>query len=483
MAKRLTNNKSEPSARADRISPIHVLTIGVSRQLPSSGFLALAQCENAAVAIRDCFTDYSQLFADQTNIRSLTTKDSTVSRGAIFASIRELASATTSQDRLLLFFSGNGHRIDEELYLVPEDAYDSTDPSCLVDLDQLLKQLSKSQACQKIVMLDCCWSEPANSQEFWNNLARQTKDLIVLASGSDSQSAPATSPDSKLSQFTYHLKAALTGNVEALDAHLLTLESLYHFISARFNRGPRSRHQVPAPILASSITGPILIGDFTPTLQQSSLALNQSPIRAMDFSDSETLHVKTVLTSIRRSTYSAEYIADKVNDQLADYFEEDLGTTVARLKNGFDFPDDDIFVEGAGIRFPGGRYWLHFEAENGKSGLLMRHASFSDTWFAVPGSIAGILEALNLRPTEMKFEMTNVIDLKGVIPGIRAAGWTLTSQLDRKAEFSNKAFQLTIELDTVTFRGFLPAELLGKDETKQSKLASGVLMLVGKGRQ
>jgi hypothetical protein len=39
---------------------------------------------------------------------------------------------------------------------------------------------------------------------------------------------------------------------------------------------------------------------------------------------------------------------------------------------------------------------------------------------------------------------------------------------------------VVIESDTITFRGFLASELFGKTESKQSKLAGSVLMLLGK---
>src|SRR4051812_38122114 len=51
-------------------------------------------------------------------------------------------------------------------------------------------------------------------------------------------------------------------------------------------------------------------------------------------------------------------------------------------------------------------------------------------------------------------------NLKGVVPGIKAAGWTLTSQLEHKAEFSQGAFRLAIGGDTLTLRGSCPLSCL-----------------------
>jgi Caspase domain len=478
-----------PIVRADRIGLAHVLSIGVSRQLPSSGFVQLSQCENDALAIRDCFSDYRQLFADKSHIKPLTTKGDSVSRGAIIAAVRHISTAAGPRNRLLFFFSGHGHRINDKLYLVPEDAYDAKDPACLVEFDQLLALLDNSQAFQKIVILDCCWSGPAISfekgfepaqisQKFLNEYLCRTKGVVVLSSSSDSQTSTAKSPDPRYSLFTYHLKAALSGATEALDGNYLTLHGLYEYVSVRVRRESKSHHKTQDPVLESKSTGVILLGDFTPTLIQSPLALNQSPVTSVNFLDSETLRTKDVLTAIRNWTYSAEYLAGKVNDNLADHFEEELGRAVARLKNTFDFPDDDVYADGAGIRFPGGHYWLEYVADDKRSGLLMRHVTFSETWFSDPREIADVLNELELHPTELKLELSKEIDLKSVVPGIKAAGWKLTSDLAHKAEFSQGTFRLAIENDAITFRGFLPSELFGDAESKQSQLAGGILMLL-----
>ncbi|MEO6812228.1 MAG: hypothetical protein ABI353_24230, partial [Isosphaeraceae bacterium] len=307
----------------------------------------------------------------------------------------------------------------------------------------------------------------------------RTKSVAFLSSSSDSQTSTARSSDLRYSLFTYHLKAALSGAVEALDGEFLTLHSLFQYVSVRVKRESKANHKIQAPVLQSKSPGVILLGDFTPRLTQSPLALNQSPVQSVNFSDSEGLRVKDVLTAIRKSTYSAEYLEGRVNDQLAEHFEEDLGRAVARLKNTFDFPEDDVYVDGAAIRFPGGRYWLEYVADDNRSGQLIRRVTFSETWFADAGEIADVLTTLELRPTKMQFEVKNPINLKAVVPGIKAAGWTLKSQLEHKVEFSQGAFQIAIEGDTLTFRGFVPSELFGHVDSKQSTLARCVLMLLG----
>ena len=102
-------------------------------------------------------------------------------------------------------------------------------------------------------------------------------------------------------------------------------------------------------------------------------------------------------------------------------------------------PEDDVAVEEAGIRLPGGRSGWNLKADDAKAGVLTRHRSFSEAWFSDPARIAAVLKALELTPAEMRCEMTSAIDLlKGVVSGLKAAGWTLTSQLPRELSNSPK---------------------------------------------
>jgi hypothetical protein len=285
MADLMKHGPAAPIVRADSIGQIHVLTIGVSRQSASSNFSVLTQCENDAIAIRDCFLDYPQLFADTNKVMALTTMSTSVSRGAVIGAVRELATEAGPRNRILVFFSGHGHRINDKLYLVPEDAYDASDPSCMVEVEQLLGLLENSQATQKILILDCCWSGPAISfekgfepaeisQNFLNDYLSRTQGVVVLSSSSDSQTSTTKSPDPRYSLFTYHLKAALSGTLEALDNKFLTLHGLFQYVSVRVKRESKANHKTQDPVLESKSSGVILLGDFTPRLTQSPLALN-----------------------------------------------------------------------------------------------------------------------------------------------------------------------------------------------------------------
>src|SRR4051812_1743435 len=78
---------------------LHLLAVGVSKQTTSSGFRNIQQCENDAVAVRNCFQDVFQLNADPSKLRQLVSKVNPVSKGAIVHELRELASGAGPNDR------------------------------------------------------------------------------------------------------------------------------------------------------------------------------------------------------------------------------------------------------------------------------------------------------------------------------------------------------------------------------------------------
>src|ERR1044072_4857923 len=139
----------------------HVLAIGINDYDPSSGFHALKVCVNDAISVRDRFLDIEQLNAEKSHCHALTSKSARhPSRGEILKSIRLFADGADAADRLVLYFSGHGHRIGEEFYLVPQDAFASDDPTSLVSLQDVLNILNASAAKQKLLIIAACLSGP-----------------------------------------------------------------------------------------------------------------------------------------------------------------------------------------------------------------------------------------------------------------------------------------------------------------------------------
>jgi uncharacterized caspase-like protein len=55
--------------------------------------------------------------------------------------LRALAISASSEDRILLFFSGHGVRLNQELYLVPQDVAAPDDVGTLLSFADVEKEL------------------------------------------------------------------------------------------------------------------------------------------------------------------------------------------------------------------------------------------------------------------------------------------------------------------------------------------------------
>ncbi len=352
-----------PGPLAKSLGDLHVLCVGVSKQLPASGFRSLPQCEHDALAVRDAFADVFQLGAQARNVSQLTSKAATVAKGSIIDALRQLATAASDSDRILFFFSGHGQRLGDKLYLVPEDAWDSDDPEALIEFDRVLEILNGSKARQKFIVLDACWSGPdvthikkfvpsSLSKKFLEDYLSRTTGFFILTSSSDSQTSTTQSPNPKLSLFTHHFVAALRGHPDALDDRFLTLQKLFEYVSVNVQRDSKSYHKLQEPVLRMSASGSPVLGDFRPIINPA--GLGEYPIDTIYCVEIEDLRVTDVLRNIKKWTYSMEYLAAKVNTQLGDHYEERFGRLAARLRNEVEISSSDIRArvkQGKSIRF------------------------------------------------------------------------------------------------------------------------------------
>jgi hypothetical protein len=153
-----TREQAHPKTVAEALGKTHVLAIGISNYSTSSNFSGLRQCTFDAQAIAACFRDRIEL-GSQNNVHELASRSSS-SRGRIMEAVRNLAAQATEDDRVIIFFSGHGQRLNEKLYAVPEDAWCDDDPGALICMEDLFEIISNSEARIKIVILDACFTGP-----------------------------------------------------------------------------------------------------------------------------------------------------------------------------------------------------------------------------------------------------------------------------------------------------------------------------------
>jgi uncharacterized caspase-like protein len=244
--------------------PIVSLSVGVSEYSSLSGFKNLKACSNDAEQVRNALLDVPQLAADKNRTALLNMKtNEKPTKNTIIGHLKHLSKLATSDDRLLFFHSGHAVRIENELYLVPSDAYASDEKDVLISLALIKEIVSSAEAKQKIIILDACFSGPNTgefktlpldiSNSFVKKYVKGTSGVALLSSSSDDEMSTAQSPDKGVSLFTYFFLQALHGVPEALDANLqLTLFSLMSFVSPRVDALARSYQHRQRPSLDTS---------------------------------------------------------------------------------------------------------------------------------------------------------------------------------------------------------------------------------------
>jgi hypothetical protein len=473
---------------------VHVFSVGISEYGAGSGFAKLQVCDNDALSVANSFHDVTELNADKSHIKILTSKKQVVSKGAIIKGVHELACGANESDRILFFFSGHGQRLGaeaDEFYLVPQDVFLPDDSDTLVSFNRVFELMKQSSAKQKIVIIDACFSGPCDLKKPLTALSPKqlasylgkTEGIAVLASSSSEQASWAKSPSKNLSLFTWALVTALRGNAEALQDRFLTVNSLFDFVCQAVAKESKSygTPQLPVRKLLEQ-GGSIVLGDFnTPLVVRSELDLDSAPLTGIDFTEYDRTRVDDILQSIKSYHYSVEYLERRVNDNLGGHLEDKLGSLACGVADELGFDLSEVNVEGAGIGFPGGTYSIEYEAKNGdkRAGWLVHTVSLDTSWFDTAPLIPTLLRALEMRPKEFKLGLTNVIDPHKLVAGLRARGWQISSKLDSKIEADRGPYKVIVQPDSIAFHGLTPSEILGDNaDEHKAQLVAGILMLM-----
>ncbi len=435
-----------------------------------------------------------QLNARGDGVRTLTSKSSAPpSRGEILKALKALADSAGPDDCIVFFFSGHGHRLagSSELFLVPQDVYSDEDQGAFLPFSKVKDVLSGSLAKQKIVFLDACFSGPDTSHlktippmvsaTFLKDYLAKTTGVVVMSSPADAEASSGRSPNPKLSTFAHFLVAGLRGVREALENQLLTVSSLCGYVSLGVQRssGEDGRRD-QGPILHQPTKDEIVLGDFSGSIiSPDSFDLDGKFALQLAFTDSGPARVVDYLTNIRNWTYSADYLAERVNGLVGKVHEEDLGGKVAALRKRFGW--SEVGVDDNSIAFPAGTYSIRYEHETKLTGTLIQEASFESEWFGRHDDIKAALHCLDVRPREMTIQLAKSIAPESTVSGLEAKGWSVDSQLRHKVEASHGAYALTLEQQQIRCTGFSPDELFGSDadEHTVSLMAGAMALLVG----
>lgn len=468
-----------------------LFAVGIDNYDSSVGFPALKTCSNDAVRVKDAFSEIYQLNADSERLQVITSKSEiTPSRGIIIKNLQGIANQATENDVLVFYFSGHGHRIEsnEELFLVPEDAYDSEDPDSLIGLNRIIGILNSSAAKYRLIILDACLSGPivgkklvphTVSRKFINEYVKNTRGITILSSSSFDQVSYTQSPDTRCSLFTYYLIRALRGEPDALKDEFLTLSSLNDYLSTEVPKRAKSYGRNQIPSIDSKSSGVLVLGDFSRSLlPEGSLDFSGQPIESVEFSSESRMKVKEVLTNIQKWTYSQEYLAEKVNGKLGEDEKERFGQIVAKLHNDAGFSEDSIGADDRTIFFPDGYFYVEYLAQDQRSGVFRQSVVFERPWFDSPHNIPTILNCFGMYTDKLSLHLEQPIEPSLALPGLKAKGWKIVSMLDTQIVAKIGDYTISMEPDTVHLSGFVAKELFSTPDPEQVSLLSGVLLLL-----
>jgi hypothetical protein len=180
------------------------------------------------------------------------------------------------------------------------------------------------------------------------------------------------------------------------------------------------------------------------------------------------------------SRFSEDWLQKTANSEVGGYVEDTFGRLAARFAKELSFSLLEVTVDGNMLYFPDGSLTVTYQGDGKTSGTLEYEASFHGTWLTHPAKIEDALLALEIRPSEMAFELNGKINLERVRAGLPAVGWHITSHLPDRVSATKAGYAVTASEKAISFTGFSPSELFGGNSgSAQLALVTGILKLLG----
>jgi len=254
-------------------------------------------------AFHEILTDSNRGNYNQENIRFMTDESSQQGlkplRSNIMSQISSLASMATTNDQLLLYFSGHGIEKDNQSYLLPQDARYNVLSESAIKFEWIKNIFIASNARVKVVILDACHSGAIKGKTasgymtkgFQESIFPAPEGFAVLSSCALNQISW-ENEEMKHGVFSYFLTEGLRGaadydrdgNVTIMEANKYTFEKVSSWALAN------SRNQ--SPHLHCEIFGDVVIckvpPEYVPPLPIeipiTSITLDTSPLDSSNMS-------------------------------------------------------------------------------------------------------------------------------------------------------------------------------------------------------
>jgi uncharacterized caspase-like protein len=170
--------------------------------------------------------------------------DGSATRAALLAALAELARQVTSDDTVVVFFSGHGARVGDAAYLLPYDTRVDDLAASAVRSSEFTAALNRIRAARLLVLLDCCHSgdigapkaafagfQPGWSDDAYAALGQGRGRALIASSRPEELSW--VLPDMANSLFTHHLLEALRGEARTLGDGYVRVFDLFRHVADR----------------------------------------------------------------------------------------------------------------------------------------------------------------------------------------------------------------------------------------------------------
>ena len=317
-------------------------------------------------------------------------------------------------------------------FLVPNDAYDLTDPELLIPLERITK----------VPTLLHLWMEQGQ-EAFSQWLASYQGAPLFLVLESGPGFCPSKIPGRSL--FAALWAQAFDGFGPALNNHLLSFSSL-------------------APWLKDSglpvwLHGDQTLADFSGAVMGQ---FGEGKLEALGFVQERPLRVQEVLTEIKNwNQYTTDQLSFSVNKNLGPYLSLELGRRATQLRTALGLAVAEMDLGEKELVFTGGRYFYHYLAKDKRQGSLNEELWLELRWAQVPDSLAHILDALELGPERAMFSLCEAIEPRQLIAPLQGKGWKIERELESRVEASLGRRTLVVLPERLEFGGFSLPELIG----------------------
>lgn len=451
------------------------LIIGISNYVQCD---KIPSCDNDANDLKHVLTTTKEYGYSQGDIVLMTSQ----SKGNLYPSkanierqIARLFRGASSDDTVLLFFSGHGANVNNIQYLCPMDCSPANISGTLIPLSFVKDELNNSSAKVKLILLDACHSGENSrglkgalrgiNPEILSDELKETEGSVIF--GSCKSDEVSYAPSNMRNSLWASEIISVLNNPKAIinEEKFLLLSDLADHVTIRVKAYSRDHFEsVQSPVLYSNCSGPIIIGDFRPKFsaaENNEELLKSSEIIAVQeciYDVKELLGAENMIwdpsTAPRDELY--ENLETKINDERNSF----LKSMRTSIRTEGLAQRSEINENGEQIEFSRGT--VGFEAnliENQRKLQFQKIIKLNQNQSENFDSFMKICYANLDELTYIEFKLEKLINIDECLDLFERAGGNVTAEDENEFEGTYKNFEIIVYNDDYTGRSSVKCKL------------------------